>query len=82
MNVVELRSDVVPSKTPADGDTVKVLATVSLLSPLEQQLTSTYTLTLTARASRWEVSALDLAPQATSEKKSATPAPSPSGTGN
>ena len=82
VNVVELRSDVVPSKTPADGDTVKVLATVSLLSPLEQQLTSTYTLTLTARASRWEVSAIDLAPQATSEKKSATPAPSPSGTGN
>lgn len=82
VNVVELRSDIVPSKTPADGGTVKVLATVSLLSPLEQQLTSTYTLTLTARASRWEVSAIDLAPQATSEQKSASPAPSPFGTGN
>lgn len=82
VSVDELRGDVVPSKTPVDGDTVKVLATVSLLSPLEQQLTSTYTLTLTARASRWEVSAIDLAPQATSEKKSTTPAPSPSGTGN
>lgn len=82
VSVFDLRADVAPAKTPGDGDVVKVLAAVSLLSPLEQQLTSTYSLTLTARAGRWEVSAIDLAPQATSEKKSATPAPSPSGTGN
>ena len=82
VSVDELRADVMPSKVPADGDTLKVLVTASLLSPLEQQLTSTYSLTLTARAGRWEVSVIDLAPQATSEKKSATPAPSPSGTGN
>ena len=60
---------------------MKVLATTTLMSPLEQQLTSTYSLTLTARASRWEVSAIDLAPQAASER-SATPTPTPTPTGS
>lgn len=82
VEILELRSDVMPSKTPADGDAIRVLATVSLLSPLEQQLTSTYTLTLTARASRWEVSAIDLAPQAIPGKGSDTPRPSPTGDGS
>ncbi len=82
VSVEELRSDVMPEKAPADGSTVKVLATTALMSPLDQQLTSTYTLTLTARASRWEVSAIDLAPQAASEKTSTTPTPTPSGSGN
>lgn len=82
VEILELRSDVAPSKTPADGDAIRVMATVSLLSPLEQQLTSTYTLTLTARASRWEVSAIDLAPQAIPTKGSDTPQPSPTGDGS
>ncbi len=82
--VDELRADVMPKGSPDDGDTVRVLATVALLSPLEQQLTSTYSLTLTARASRWEVSAIDLAPQAAPGKESntPTPTPTPSGAGN
>jgi hypothetical protein len=82
VDVEELRSDLTPTASPSDGDTLKVLATVSLLSPLDQQVTSTYTLTLTARASRWEVSAIDLAPQAVSDKGSTTPTPTPSGSGN
>lgn len=82
VDVEELRSDLTPTESPSDGDTLKVLATVSLQSPLDQQVTSTYTLTLTARASRWEVSAIDLAPQAVSDKGSTTPTPTPSGNGN
>lgn len=81
VSVEELRSDVMPEDVPSDGSTVKVLATTTLMSPLEQQLTSTYSLTLTARASRWEVSAIDLAPQAASER-SATPTPTPTPTGS
>lgn len=82
VDVEDLRSNLTPAKSPSDGDTLRVIATVSLLSPMEQQVTSTYTLTLTARASRWEVSAIDLAPQAVSDKGSTTPTPTPSGSGN
>lgn len=82
VDVQEVRADVAPAASPVDGDTLKVLATVSLLSPLDQQITSTYTLTLTARASRWEISAIDLAPQAIPKKGSPTPTPTPSGDGN
>ncbi|MGC5224530.1 conjugal transfer protein [Micromonospora sp. DT81.3] len=82
VEVIDLRSDVLPSTSLSDGDTIRALVTVSLLSPLEQQLTSTYTLTLTVRASRWEVSAIDLAPQAIPTSGSATPQPSPTGDGN
>lgn len=48
VDIEELRSDLTPAASPSDGDTLKVLATVSLLSPLDQQVASTYTLTLTA----------------------------------
>lgn len=82
----ELRVDKVPSDQPADGDRTRVLATVTLTNALEQRLTSTYALTITARADRWEVTSIDPAPQ---EKNSPghtisiptpnTPAPSPTG---
>lgn len=85
----ELRVDKVPSEQPADGDRTRVLATVTLTNALEQRLTSTYALTLTARADRWEVTSIDPAPQEktspgrttspTSTPAPLTPTPSPSG---
>lgn len=75
--IEDIRVDAAPSKSPRDGDAVEVLATVVLQSATDQQLTSTYALTLTARDGRWEVGSINLAPiQDNDEDASgATPAP-------
>lgn len=87
LDATDLRVDVEPSEQPADGDTARVLATVVLTNALEQTLTSTYALTITARADRWEVTSIDPAPQEkpSTEGASTTPAPAvptPSPTGD
>lgn len=68
----EIKADVQPPKTPKDGVTVRVLATVSFTSQLDQTVTSTYALTLTARAARWEVSSIDPAPKERPKSSSAS----------
>lgn len=81
----DIRSDVTPEAKPADGATVHVLATVQFVTRLDQTLTSTYALTLTARADRWEISSIDPVPlQApgsqptpTTSSEPTTPSPSP-----
>ena len=78
----DLRVDVVPSDVPVDGDTARVLATVTLTTALEQKLTATYAVTITARANRWEVSSLDPVPEESlpaGEATHTTSTPSPTG---
>lgn len=48
--------------TPTDGAKAQVLATVSLTTPIDQSVTATYALTLTAQSGLWVVSAIDQAP--------------------
>lgn len=81
VSAVDLRVDTDAPQTPKDGTQLQVLATVTLTSQTDQIVTSTYALTLTARATRWEVSALDPAPAEIPSSSSAaapTPTPSPS----
>jgi hypothetical protein len=77
LNVVDLRTATDPVDAPADGTTARALATVTLTTPLEQITTATYALTLTARGQRWEVTDIDLAPQANPKQGKETPAPKP-----
>lgn len=85
LDATDLRVDIEPAEQPADGNTARVLATVVLTNPLEQTLTSSYALTITARASRWEVTSIDSAPQEKPSIRKAgttsipTPTPSPTG---
>lgn len=64
VSVVGLRSttSVDADATPADGDELRVLVVVTGTVSQDQSLTGTYALSLTARASRWEISAIDPAP--------------------
>lgn len=77
LEVVDLRTPNAPADAPADGETVRALATVTLTTPLEQITTATYALTLTGRGQRWEVTEIDLAPQANPTQGKGTPAPKP-----
>lgn len=79
VEAVDLRVDRDAPKTPKDDTQLQVLATVTLTSQTDQTVTSTYALTLTARATRWEVSSIDPAPAEIPKSSSAaTPAPTPS----
>lgn len=63
VEVVEVRSTTAPdSEVPADGQQVRVLVTAAGTVAQEQTLTTTYALSLTSRAGRWEVSTLEAAP--------------------
>lgn len=70
-----LTADRVLEGSPADGDTIQVLATVRALNVDSRALTVTYALTLTARDERWEVSAIDTAPLQHDAPHTATTAP-------
>ncbi|WP_051027390.1 conjugal transfer protein [Cellulosimicrobium cellulans] len=59
---------------PADGETAQVLATASAVVSEEQVAAVTYALSLTARAGRWEITAIDPAP-VVSEDSGAVVAP-------
>ena len=62
VKVQSLQANVASRGTPSDGDELKVLAKVQMIGTTGQKLTSTYALTLIARAERWEISSLDLTP--------------------
>lgn len=47
---------------PTDGQTVRVLASLTLIVSEAQDLNSQYALTLTSRGGRWEISSVDQAP--------------------
>jgi hypothetical protein len=58
----EIRADVAPEGTPANGDEARVLVTVSGTTSAGAELTSTYALTSIARDGRWEIASIDLFP--------------------
>ncbi|WP_279325126.1 conjugal transfer protein [Arthrobacter glacialis] len=70
VKVQSLQANVASRGTPSDAAELKVLAKVQLTSTTGQKLTSTYSLTLIARAERWEISSLDLTPAEAEAKKS------------
>lgn len=71
--------DKTPTNPPSNGSKLRALATATVTSSQGQELVATWALTLTARAGRWEVTAIDLAPQASPSQGTATPSPSPTG---
>jgi len=54
--------DVDPAATPVDGARIRVLALGTATVTEKQTSSVAYALTLTARAGRWEITAIDLAP--------------------
>lgn len=69
-------TDVSTSTTPRDGQRLRVLASATAVVTEQQSSSVSYALTLTARAGRWEITAIDPAPAYTPK----TPAASPVGT--
>lgn len=67
-----------PAPTPADGDTVRVEVVATLQADVDQSVTSTYQMLLTARAGRWEVASLESAAPAAQVMPSPTTTPTPS----
>lgn len=65
VRVTDVRSatDAVASESPGAGDSLRVLAVAEVASNEKQRTSVSYALSLRARAGRWEVLALDLAPQ-------------------
>jgi hypothetical protein len=69
-----LNADKAPSSAPNDGETLSILAAVEFKTDQGQGASSTYAMTLTARAGRWEVSSLSPVPQV---EKSTSPTATP-----
>ena len=86
VRLVDLRgdTDLEPTITPVDGQRMRVLATATAQVTDTQSATVTYALTLTARAGRWEITAIDptpaFTPQAPADQPAGT-APTPTGAG-
>ncbi len=57
---------------PATGTRVHLLVTATATGPDKRQITVQYALTLTARAGRWEITAIDPAPLAQAPDPTAT----------
>lgn len=86
VRLVDLRgdTDVEPTITPADGQRMRVLATAAAEVTDTQSANVTYALTLTARAGRWEITAIDPTPAFTPQAPAGQPAgtaPTPTGVG-
>lgn len=77
LTVTDVSSDVEATDSPRDGSKLHVLAVVEVQAATDQQLTTTYALTLTARGGRWETTSVDLAPLE-SVDTGAAPATTPS----
>ncbi len=69
-------SDQPPAVVPGDGTQIRVLALGTAVVTDQQTSNVAYALTLTARAGRWEISALDLVPvQSQTQSPAASSAP-------
>ncbi|MFI1177569.1 conjugal transfer protein [Streptomyces melanogenes] len=76
---LEGQDDATATAVPGDGSRLRLLATLRATGPDGVNVPLTYALTLSARAGRWEIAALDGAPaQARARTQSPTPpAPTP-----
>jgi len=72
-------SDTTEAAAPGDGQRLRVLATIRVSGPDGIRMLS-YPLRLTARAGRWEVSALDSTPPLRGSEPPVAPAPTPQDT--
>lgn len=81
LDPVELRTDTRAIDGASDGTEIHVLATIRAANVDSRALSSTYALTLTVRAGRWEVKSVDAAPifSEASTNTAVTPTPSPTG---
>lgn len=76
IRVLEIRaagSDSAPSDDPRDGDQIRIIGLGAAAVTEEQTASVAYALTLTARAGRWEISAIDPVPAVISSKGPTTP---------
>lgn len=94
IRVDDLRADTAtdPDRAPRDGQRLRVLATATAVVTEQQSSGVAYALTITARAGRWEITAIDSTPAYTPKAPVADPAadttptsseagsPAPSGT--
>lgn len=69
-----LNADRTPFTAPKDGETLSILTAVGFKTDQDQGSSSTYAMTLKARAGRWEISSLSPVPEV---DKSAHPSTSP-----
>lgn len=76
LTIKELRSDAEAPEAPGTGDVVHVLALVELVNVNGQQLSATYTLTVTARDGRWEATSIDSTPILAPPSPKTSPKPS------
>lgn len=72
-----LNADKSPSASPKDDETLRVLVSATFTATKDQGSTSTYVMTLMARAGRWEVSAINPVPDI---EKPSKPSPSTTAT--
>lgn len=76
LSVTAVKASTAPASDPAEGATTLLETIVTAQADIDQSVTSTYRFLLTARAGRWEVTALNTAAPQVSE----TPAPNPTTT--
>jgi hypothetical protein len=61
--IQSVQADAAPAAKPKDGQTLRVLVMAQLSTAAGQKMSTTYALTLTSRAGRWEISSLDPTPK-------------------
>lgn len=78
VDIIKLGSDLPADEQTGDDSRLRVRAVVAATSADERMATATYTLTMTMRAGRWEVLAIDDAPLVyiDSDEEASDPAPS------
>ncbi|ACZ32435.1 hypothetical protein Xcel_3436 (plasmid) [Xylanimonas cellulosilytica DSM 15894] len=83
VKLVDLRAleEVDAVAAPADGQQLRVLAIASAVVTDTQSSGVSYALTLTARAGRWEITAIDPAPATTAPDATQAPGTAPTGAG-
>lgn len=74
---IELLSEGEAAPEPVEGQTLRVLATIAAGNVDSRVLPTTYALTLTARAGRWEVTSVDSTPVIPEVSDGATPVTTP-----
>lgn len=75
LNDLRSTDDIDSAATPADGQQTRILATASAVVGESQSVSVTYALTITARAGRWEIAAIDPAPAVATQDSGAATAP-------
>lgn len=73
----ELTANRLIEGSPREGEQLSMLATTRVVNTDSRTLTATYALTLTARAGRWEISAIERSPVTREQQTAVSSAPTP-----